>query len=208
MEVARATMRRVRQNGEVLAGRLNALGWHALSGAMVSPREPLPLPGQSEAEAITGAPLPMAILAFWEQVGGLDFVWDYNRTEQCPDLFGEVSMFTLDPHCVDPPRLTDHFDMWNHALSEGMDQNAQDFRLELAPDDYHKANISGGSPYGLMLPDASIDPLLVADHFSMRFTSYLRLAFQWGGFPGLVSVPRSEVIDTRVATLTEGLVSF
>ena len=95
MEVARATMRRVRRSAEVLSGRLTALGWHALSGTMVSPRANLPLPGQLEAEALTGAPLPVALLAFREQVGGLDFIWDCERSEPCPDLFGGLSVFDL-----------------------------------------------------------------------------------------------------------------
>ena len=208
MPIARATMRRVRCNGEMLAERLTALGWHPLFGASVSQRQAQPLPAQAEAEALTGAPLPLAILVFWEEVGGLDFIWDYNRPEPCPDLFGGLSIVELDPLCVAPPRLPDDVEMWKGWMTEGLNEQLGGFRLDLAPDDFHKANISGGSPYGLVLPDQSIDPLLVADHFSMRLTSYLRLAFRWGGFPGLANVPRSEAIDSRVAMLTEGLLPF
>ena len=208
MQVARATMRRVRRNAEVLAGRLAALGWHPLFGTMVSPRTPQPLEGQAEAEAMTGAPLPLAMVAFWEEVGGIDFIWDYDRPEPCPDLFAGLSIFDLDPLCIDPARLTYHVEMWQGAIDQGWDPKGSGYTLELAPDDYHKDNISGGDPYGLLLPDRSIDPTFVWGRVSLPLTTYLRLAFRWGGFPGLAFQPQSDVIDARVAELTAGLEPF
>ena len=208
MEVARATMRRVRRNAELLAAGLSALGWHSLSGAPVSLRRSQPLPGQADAEAITGTILPAALLAFWEEVGGLDFVWDYNRKETCPDLFGGISIFLLDPLCIDPPKLPFDVEMWKDMMEDAGGNRPTSFNLDLAPDDYHKANISGGSPYGIVLPGHPIDPMFACDHFSMRFTTYLRLAFRWGGFPGLAFLPRTAEIDGRVAELTTGMEPF
>lgn len=209
MQVARATMRRVRRNAERLAGRLAALGWHALFGALVSPPTPQPFKGQAGAEAITGAPLPLALVAFWEEVGGIDFIWNYERPEPCPDLFGGLSIFDLDPLCIDNnTRLPYLVEMWRDHIDQGFDPYEGRRALELARDDYHKANISGGDAYGLLLPDPAIDPAFVWGRVSLPLTTYLRLAFRWGGFPGLAFQPQSDVIDARVAELTAGLEPF
>ncbi len=57
------------------------------------------------------------------------------------------------------------------------------FVLPLAPDRLHKKNVSGGPPYGLILPDASADGLFAAET-TMPFVFYLNHVFSNGGFPG------------------------
>jgi hypothetical protein len=59
---------------------------------------------------------------------------------------------------------------------------APPFVLPLAPDRLHKENVSGGAPYGIVLPDACADGLFVADT-TMPFVSYLNWVFRNGGFP-------------------------
>lgn len=54
--------------------------------------------------------------------------------------------------------------------------------LPLAPDRLHKENVSGGPPYGVILPDASADGLFAAET-TMPFVSYLNWVFRNGGFP-------------------------
>jgi hypothetical protein len=49
--------------------------------------------------------------------------------------------------------------------------------LDLAPDYKHKANISGGSPYGIELPCLGADPIFVHDEHSFPLVDYLRFAF-------------------------------
>jgi hypothetical protein len=56
------------------------------------------------------------------------------------------------------------------------------FVLPLAPDRYHKENVSGGEPYGMALPDRCVDGLFVAES-TMPFVSDLNSAFDNGGFP-------------------------
>jgi hypothetical protein len=208
LAVARSTMARVRNNAEMLAERLTALGWHALTGVMVGTTGQQPFPSQAEAEAIAGAPLPVALLAFWEVVGSLDFVWDYRRDTECPDLFGGPSILDLDPLHIGGADLAYEVDTWRDMISGGYLSSSGPFRLELAPDSYHKANISGGSAYSVVLPDSSADPLLAGDGFSLRFTGYLRLAFRFGGFPGLALVPDTHLISARVSALTKGMEPF
>ncbi len=55
--------------------------------------------------------------------------------------------------------FTDQLDGW----SEWNDGHpGTRFVLPLAPDRYHKENVSGGEPYGMALPDGCVDGLFVA----------------------------------------------
>lgn len=58
----------------------------------------------------------------------------------------------------------------------------------MAPDRLHKANISGGAPYGFRLPDACADAVFVGE-VAMPFVDYLNLVFENGGFPGPATGP-------------------
>jgi hypothetical protein len=69
---------------------------------------------------------------------------------------------------------------WRHWAAH--DPAAGLFVLPLAPDRLHKANVSGGPPYGLILPDASADGLF-ATETTTPFVSYLNWVFRTGGFP-------------------------
>jgi hypothetical protein len=54
-----------------------------------------------------------------------------------------------------------------------------------APDELHKANISGGT-HDIWLPDAHADPVLlgIAGRPGITLVEYLRVSVMWGGFPG------------------------
>jgi hypothetical protein len=209
LETALVTMSRVRRNAELLKERLTALGWVALSGEMVGSPSDRPFPGEAEAEAVGATPFPVSIVAFWRVVGGLDFVWDYNRGRNAPDIFGGLTIFQLDPLYVEGPSYLPYAAAeWRDRIDVGDTPKGGPFRLGLAPDNYHKDNYSGGSPYGVTVPELCADPLFGGDDFQMRFTNYLRLSFRWGGFPGLAVLPTSSVISKRVIELTEGFEPF
>jgi hypothetical protein len=56
----------------------------------------------------------------------------------------------------------------------------------IAPDVYHKDNVSGGTPYAIELPNPGADALVFGEWHHLRFVPYLRIAIlDWGGFPGL-----------------------
>jgi hypothetical protein len=59
----------------------------------------------------------------------------------------------------------------------------QRLRAPLAPDRLHKANISGGGPYGVRLPDATAEGLFIAE-VALPIVAYLNRVFLDGGFPG------------------------
>ncbi len=206
--LAQIMMQRVRRNAEVLAKRLGDLGWETLTGEMVGRPTPRPFLGEEGAAMIGALPLPLALEAFWEVVGSLDFGWNYRNGRE-PDLFGEVSLVKLDPLYLEgADQLSFAIEEWRDRIDHGSLSPQGPFRLDLAPDNFHKANFSGGSPYGIMLPAESEDPLFFGDNFSVRFTTYLRRSFRWGGFPGLADLPHSQRITERVSELTEGFEPF
>lgn len=88
----------------------------------------------------------------------------------------------------------DELDQWEEEDPAG----AGLFVLSLAPDRLHKDNTSGGSPYGIVLPDACADGLFSWDAGLMPFVSYLNRAFSEGGFPWSTG-PDAWLIKTRLA---------
>ena len=173
-EVAAETMRRVRRNCERIISRLRASGYvfgtypdgtrrSYLGEPLTPPSDDLQADRQ-ELESEAG-PLPLSLVAFWEEVGAIDLV---GMHPAWPD--------GLDPLVVDPPE---------GALSFLFDEGDGIF-VGLAPDDLHKDNTSGGDPYGLELPNPSADFLFMYERHNLLFVPYLRLAIlRWGGFPGL-----------------------
>lgn len=77
------------------------------------------------------------------------------------------------------------------------------FRIPIAPDSCHKANVSGGMWYGLAVPAEDDDPPLLEEPHGIRFLEYLELAIRWGGFPGLDGLEGPHTWP--IAELTRGL---
>ena len=193
--VASETMRRVKRNCERIIARLHAAdykfgvypdgshGYYSL-GPLVPPSK------ESRADVASleeqGGPIPISLWAFWQEVGSVDLVGMHPSR-----LTG------LDPLVVEPPEA---------ALSELETMEGEDlaeFEATLAPDDLHKDNVSGGSPYAAGLPNSSADFLLLNERHNLLFVPYLRLALlRWGGFPGLDSQPTTfDLLDTLIADL-------
>ncbi len=91
------------------------------------------------------------------------------------------------------------------------------FALPVAPDYLHKANVSGGSPYGIVLPDAGVEGRIVSDDgfprdypseygfgSEMPFVAYLNWVFGHGGFPDhSLTATNPEVIASLSSDLLE-----
>jgi len=189
MEVADATMARVAENTDLIAERLRSAGWKALSPEFSDLRS---APKDSDVQIIamieeqTGAPIPVALHSFWMIVGGINWVWNYNTDQPRPDLGVDLPLDQMDPLLIEAPggllfQLTD----LQKRVDAKHPELGDPFDLELAPDVYHKANISGGFPYAIQLPTRVADPIFAYEPHCLPFTDYLRLAFQWCGFPGL-----------------------
>ena len=135
-------------------------------------------------------------------------MWDYRRGT-APDLFGSVPLTDLDPLCVygDDCLIASVKD-WKDTIEAGEIPRAGPFTLDLAPDALNKADIGGGSPYSVFLPEHHADPLFFGDDFSQRFTDYLRHSFRWGGFPGLSNSDLPFAAKDRMFKLTKGFLPF
>lgn len=197
--VATETMQRVRRNCEVLVSRLRSMGYefgvypdgsrgYYTDGPLVLPSAAL-RSDCDELEAQVG-PLPLSLRAFWMEVGSVDWVGNHPAWPS-----------GLDPLVVYPPA---------GALSEldiefEEEEQAQ-FEVSLAPDDLHKDNVSGGSPYAIALPDTTVDAILLNERHGSLFVPYLRLAIlRFGGFPGLDG---EKILFEPLRELTVGLEPF
>ncbi len=222
--VADETMRRARHNVELIIRRLDDAGYlfippaigdgtvlragthpKSIAAAIVAAaRNTPPLenrnvfdpPGSETAQGLrkleeeSGGPLPISLRAWYEQVGGVSLLG--SHAELCPE--GEV---TPDPLVVDPLRVV------LEIIESFGDGGGEEIALWLAPDEYHKANFSGGEPYAITIPNASADALFENEWHNTTFVTYLRKAFEWGGFPGWErskNPPRQ-----ALAKLTKGL---
>ncbi len=93
---------------------------------------------------------------------------------------------------------------WQEDQTEADDDEESDpFYVTVAPDVYHKANTSGGAAYEINLPNAAADALLLNEAHHTTFVAYLRIAFHWGGFPGLEGKANPD--EGLLRSLREGL---
>jgi hypothetical protein len=82
--------------------------------------------------------------------------------------------------------MKDHFDAEHEAHQRWASESTEDvgpFVLPVAPDRLHKDNVSGGPPYGIVVPDGCADGMFAGEGM-MPFVSYLNTVFRSGGFPG------------------------
>jgi hypothetical protein len=181
LAVATETMTRVARCADLLAERLASRGWTALTGRLRWPPDAGDSKIMADLERFTSAPLPPALRAFWEKVGGVDLVWNYRNDQPAPDLGPDLPMVEMDPLYVAPPEeVTYLLAEWEERRSTVDPELDDPCNLDLAPDYLHKANVSGGAPYGIELPHLGADPVFVNEEHRLPFIDYLRIAFRWG----------------------------
>jgi hypothetical protein len=206
--VAKETMTRVARNADLLRERLAVSGWRPLYSELRTRPRAEDREVMRRIEEITRAPLPVSLRVFWETVGGINFVWDYESSK-APDLRVDLPMDEMDPLCVDAPEVVTHlFEEWEEQRS-GIDLELADpFNLDLAPDYLHKANISGGAPYGIELPFLGADPVFANEANELPFVDYLRLCFRWAGFPRLERYADRPDVREFLEAMSKGLELF
>lgn len=209
LAVAYETMHRVESNVRVLAERLRGLGYRFVfpgSGGgffgLRKPSEHQPHAPPSKdvrrtlaaLEEAAGGPIPLSLRAFFEVVGEVNLNGDH------PSLAPKDSKFMPDQLmvCSADDAL---------AMVESMDRDEDDpVLIEFAPDALHKANISGGSPYSIAIPQAAADARVEDEPHEVTFVEYLRIAIVgWGGFPGWEQVGAA---PPELDRLREGLIAF
>jgi hypothetical protein len=177
--VAVATMTRVRRNAERLVAALAAKGWP------VAPDAALPaVPSDVELRLaqlnqISGPPVPPAMAAFWRIVGSLDLVPEDGKI---PAGLPQ-ELIKLDPLQVFSLSYAwPEVDEWRENAKEVHSEIAGPIELPISADNLHKAGISGAGPYGIWFPSEAADPLVRDEPHDLRFTDYLRRAFENKGF--------------------------
>jgi hypothetical protein len=176
-EVALETMWRVRANVQRLHAVLVEEGYRFEypDEAFVAP-PPDARARLDEAERVVG-PLPRSLRAWLELVGSVNFIgthpqWRFEYTD------------ALVVECPIDSIVREHEE--RKQMGWFRDQKTDRFPLDLAPDYLHKADVSGGAPYSVSVPDAGFDARWENDDLhETTFIGYLRSALlSWGGFPG------------------------
>lgn len=111
-----------------------------------------------------------------------------------------------DQQAISDPLVVDPYEVSVEVYQEWQEYNEDDnpFVATIAPDIFHKSNISGGGGYEIELPNAAADAILRHTEWrQMTFVEYLRLSFEWGGFPGLQDYEHRD--EALLASLKEGL---
>ncbi len=212
LAVAREMMSRVRQNLEILIPRLESIGYELgyswIDGEDDDEREwaedqpppiapPLPdIQERLERLKANGRVVPLALQAWYEVVGSVNLVGKPPASwKPLIKSSGVGSIYTPDPLVVDP--LLDDY------ITECLEEN----RLILSPDEFFKYHTSGGGPYFIQL-DSHLytDAFIEGGWLHTNFVDYLRLAFSWGGFPGLGRLTKRP--DKDIAYLTKDLLPF
>jgi hypothetical protein len=171
--VVRETMRRARRNVERLVDHLPRFGFKFEATPLVDP----PSDAASELDALEAhvGVLPMSLRHWFEVVGQVKL----NGTH--PDW----AFAYPDPLVVDAPSeyIRSEHEAW--AADRGTEwDRGTGFEVPIAPDYLHNANVSGGMPYALAVPNPGADGLLLWEPHQTTFVNYLRIAFRIGGMPG------------------------
>ncbi len=205
LEVARSIMRQARTNVEMIVQRLHARGYVFADPQRIHLPPPPDIADWPAYFTEKGINIPVALIAWLYEVGTVDLrgtapEWDFVGYHGLAE--GET-LYT-DPLVVDLSReyIESEFEAWEYdRVESGADKDGP-FQLAFAPDNIHKANISGGVPYsiGTMLPAA--DSLILNERHGFGFIAYIRHAFEWGAFPGfelMDNPPTDFITDMRRA---------
>lgn len=125
--------------------------------------------------------VPLSLQYFYKIVGGVNFVWDYETSDEFMwDMADPIQVASLD---ATVETVTNKY--WPQEMEEKIDEGDALY-LELAADDLHKDNVSGGPAYSLEITkDPSVDGLFLNDPHATTFINYLRICFEYCGFPSI-----------------------
>jgi hypothetical protein len=184
--VAAETMGRVRRHVERLAEQLTALGLVPGRRLLTPPTDDDLAELDTLAEEI--GPLPAALDACLRHVGGVWFAGDcptvglyYESWDQYAD-----SRLLPDPLVLpDVSHLRYSWEGYSEEVEEDRTKADEVFWFDFAPDELHKANVSGAT-HDVELPQSVADPVLegVRGRPGVTLVEYLRLSVAWGSMPG------------------------
>ena len=191
LAVAYETMRRVRANVETVTARLQALGYeHTLRTPLHQPPSPETRKLMVRLERKAGA-LPLSLRAFYDVVGAVDW------TGHHPTIAPREGGITPDPLVVFPIEIA--------VEQSDFGEDGDETRIVIAPDEIFKAGEAGGDAFTMEAPNPCADGKLIDESHATWFVDYLRIAFQFGGFPGYDGIENS---PAELAELGAGLIAF
>lgn len=126
-------------------------------------------------ESVVG-PVPLALKLFWSHVGSVDLTGSHPEWPEPSEYLDQLIVFPLDLALY---YLDDYLN----------DEEAKSLEVLVAPDYFHKANVSGGAPYSVSVPSLTDDPPLNGSPAVETFLEHIENALRFGGFPGLADCP-------------------
>ncbi|MEU0991508.1 hypothetical protein [Streptomyces sp. NPDC005953] len=182
--VCAVTMERVAGQVARLAAMLPELGFVGVDVPLHRPPTDADRRTVAELDEEIGG-LPAALTACLQVVGGVSFLGDWEAINLHYQHGPGQSTMPPGPEYPDPLWLCDAA-LLRCEWEEFQEEPDEDgFLFVVAPDELHKANVSGGS-HDVALPDRCADPVLlgVAGRPGITLVEYLRESIAWGGFPG------------------------
>ncbi len=195
VDVAMETMRRVRASVELVHERLVDGGYE-----FARPKRAFVAAKPNVARLIASlekkvGSTPLSICAFYTVVGEVDFCGQHTRWKSPGEAI-------LDPLVVSPASYVLVFD------EDNQEDEDEPYQLSLAPDAYHKEEISGGPAYTMLIPNAAADGDVLHAPGEPSFVGMLRDALSYGGFPGFGTLAAGKRPKAELARLTAGLATF
>jgi hypothetical protein len=235
LAVARETMRRVRHNIETLIPRLEAIGyafgygWAQGRKFPSGPPDPVfAAPDPDVAETIAeferrAGILPLSLRAFYEVVGSVNFVGDppaaWTDWRAVPDDIDALYVYPAAVALQDAEAWQERYDdlrkdEWNPPSTDEEDMcdarayfalPRECWLVPIAPDEWHKYDISGCGAYEMAIPNLAADARLLTERHRTTFVNYLRICFRWAGFPKLERIPGAPAAVSALSVLTRDL---
>lgn len=164
----------------VLVDRLSASGY-----VFDRPDEVFPGPDLGAPEAIREiessiGSLPLALKLFWLQVGSIDL----SGAHPAWKASGYLDQLVVFPSAYALYEFKEYLEDRAEC-----DRYNQPYVVPIAPDYFHKANVSGGLPYSVSVPVVADDPPLNETPLPETFIEHIENALKFGGFPGLATCP-------------------
>ncbi|MBW1299040.1 hypothetical protein [Aquimarina litoralis] len=127
--------------------------------------------------------IPLSLKYFYQIVGGVNFVWDVEKNKNLMwNMADPIQVASLDSVVKE---VTTEY--WKEDIQQYVDDDYFGCAfLDVAADDLHKDNISGGQPYAIEITkQPMIDARFMNEPNETTFISYLRICFDHCGFPGI-----------------------
>ena len=204
--------RRARHNVELIVARLTEQGYKFHTNDFGQrPEVPHVAPTARAVEVADWlearfTDVPLTLLSWLRLVGD---VWLVGTHPRWPASAGaDPLVLEVEGSRFPGASIEDYFDEEAEAYDEDVEERgvevAGPFVLPLAPDRLHKDNVSGGDPYGIVLPDPAIDGRFIGED-EVPFVDYLNTVFRHGGFPADSGHPAQAEVT---AALAEGMLAL